>query len=182
MVLLTDKLPYFTLHHFLLAFIFSKLKCFLYRGTLAHLVILFSLFFLEVFPIIIMLGSSRNIGGRGTPWFCNHLSDLSCFVSGALYFVIFLATEAHRTGVFREQSTMTSWILFMETDNCRAILFLSVLSYTCWPRDPSIICFAAHSWNCVWSSWNVLPSAENFLNRNGLEVSETLKFFFCFFF
>lgn len=73
----------------------------------------------------------------------NHLSDLSCFVSGALYFVIFLATEAHWTGVFRK-STMTSWILFTETDNCRAILFLSVLSYTCWPRDPSIICFAAH--------------------------------------
>lgn len=60
------------------------------------------------------LGTSQNTCGTDTLWFCNHPSYLRCFVSGALHFVIFLATEAHWTGVFREQSTMTSWIPFLE--------------------------------------------------------------------
>lgn len=48
-----------------------------------------------------------NICGTDTPWFCNHLSYSSCFVSGVLHLTIFLVTEAQWTGVFREQPIMT---------------------------------------------------------------------------
>lgn len=62
--------------------------------------------------VLNMLRTSQNVCGPDTPGLGNHLSCLSCFVSGALHF-IFLAPEAHWTDVFKEQSTMTSWLLLL---------------------------------------------------------------------